>query len=209
MWSPRWQISCKMAEGQPKYLMFTGIITDLGSVESFDGKRLVVRTRFDTNEIHIGASVACSGVCLTLVDRAAGLMFFDVSAETISKTTLGDWQAGDAVNLERALKVGDELGGHFVSGHVDGVGEIIAITPDGTSMRVVVQPPAALMRFFVPKGSVTMDGVSLTVNDVTATNFGVNIIPHTRQVTKFGQYEPGDPVNIEVDMMARYVVGVV
>lgn len=190
--------------------MFTGIVTDLGRLaareNAGDGDlRLVFETAFDLAGIEIGASIACSGCCLTVVAKDAGRFSADVSAETLSKTTLGDWQVGRPVNLERSLKLGDELGGHLVYGHVDGVARVEAIEPEGESLRFLFSAPEELARYIAPKGSVALDGVSLTVNEVEAERFGVNIIPHTAQVTSFGTLAPGDRVNLEIDMLARYV----
>ena len=188
--------------------MFTGIITDQGRVREVEARgdsRFVFETAYDTEEIALGASIACSGACLTVVDKGAGWFAADVSAETLSKTTLGDWRAGTAVNFERALKVGDELGGHIVSGHVDGVAVLRDVSPEGDSLRLVFEAPEALARFIAAKGSVTLDGVSLTVNEVEGARFGVNIIPHTAAVTTLGGLAPGDRVNLEIDMLARYL----
>lgn len=191
--------------------MFTGIVTDLGTVRSIEpageGRdlRIVIATAWDTAGIELGASVACNGCCLTVVEKGEGTLAFNASAETLSKTTIGRWRPGTAVNLERSLRLGDELGGHMVQGHIDGVGSIAAVVPEGGSLRVRIRPPPHLMPFLAPKGSVAVDGVSLTVNDVDADAFGVNIIPHTAQVTTFGRVKPGDPVNIEVDLVARYL----
>jgi riboflavin synthase len=193
--------------------MFTGIITDLGRVRQVERQgdaRFVFETDYDTAEISLGASIACSGACLTVVDKGPGWFAADVSAETLSKTTLGDWRAGTPVNLERALKLGDELGGHLVSGHVDGVAEVLARTPEGDSQRYTFRVPAGLAGFIAPKGSVALDGVSLTVNEVEdeasgAVRFGVNIIPHTAGQTAFGALRPGGRVNLEIDLLARYV----
>ena len=193
--------------------MFTGIITDLGRVRQVEDKgdaRFVFATAYDTAEIALGASIACSGPCLTVVDKGPGWFAVDVSAETLSKTTLGDWGPGTAVNLERALKIGDELGGHLVSGHVDGVAEVVARRPEGESQRFQLRAPAALAAFIAPKGSLALDGVSLTVNEVEdetggTVRFGVNIVPHTAERTTFGTLEPGARVNLEIDLMARYL----
>lgn len=196
--------------------MFTGIITDVGEVVEIEGRgdlRLRLATRYDPATLALGASVACDGVCLTVVDRgeAAGRGWFavDASAETLARTTLGDWSPGRRVNLERALKVGDELGGHIVSGHVDGVGMVEALREEGDSLRVSVAAPAALAPFLAPKGSIALDGASLTVNEVEdaaeGVRFGVNLIPHTRAATTFGALAPGRRVNLEIDLMARYV----
>ena len=193
--------------------MFTGIITDLGRVRQVEGRgdaRFVFETAYDTSEIALGASIACSGACLTVVDKGPGWFAADVSAETLSKTTLGDWRPGDPVNLERALKLGDELGGHLVSGHVDGVAEVVSRRPEGESQRFQFRAPAALAAFVAPKGSLALDGVSLTVNEVEdeaggAVRFGVNIVPHTAERTTFGALEPGARVNLEIDLLARYL----
>jgi riboflavin synthase len=153
----------------------------------------------------LGASIACSGVCLTVVHLAADAFSVDCSTETVARTTLGGWKPGARINLERSLRIGDELGGHLVAGHVDGVAEVVSATPENASVRWRFRLPEALARFVAPKGSVAIDGVSLTVNEVDGEVFGVNIIPHTASITTFGTLQPGDRVNIEVDMMARYV----
>lgn len=192
--------------------MFTGIITAVGEIVAVDGthdKTIRINCDYDAVNIVRGASIACAGVCLTVTDfgaSVAGAWFAaDVSAETLSKTTLGVWAVGTKVNLEKALKVGDELGGHIVTGHVDGVGEITGLTDDGESLRVSVTAPAPIAKFIAQKGSVTMDGASLTVNEVEGATFGVNLIPHTREVTTFGGFEVGQKVNLEIDVLARYV----
>lgn len=188
--------------------MFTGIVTDCGRVRSVERRgdtRFVLETAYDTAAIADGASIACSGVCLTVVDRGPGWFAVDASAETLGCTSLGAWRVGAAVNLERALRVGDELGGHLVSGHVDGVGSVVSITPEGASHRFVFSAPPDLMPYIAPKGSVAVDGVSLTVNEVDEGSFGVNIIEHTWAVTTFGRLRPADPVNLEIDLIARYV----
>ena len=188
--------------------MFTGIITDLGKVRAVVAgpvTRLAIETSFETPGIDLGASVACNGICLSVVEKGAGWLAFEVSNETIDKTTLGDWQAGTPVNLERALKLGDELGGHLVSGHVDGVGTIVAVRPDGGSTRIEIEAPANLARAIAPKGSITVDGVSLTVNEVGDRIFGVNIIPITQTATNLGAAKAGVRVNLEIDLIARYV----
>ena len=195
--------------------MFTGIVTDVGQVRHIEQRgdtHVVIGTHYDVSAIEIGASIACSGACLTVVDKGnAKDRWFAVtaSAETLSKTTIGNWKAGDPVNLERPMRVGDELGGHIVTGHIDGTAEIVSVTPDGESTRIVFQAPADLARFIAPKGSVALDGVSLTVNEVEGARFGVNIIPHTLKVTTFGRLKPGMKVNLEVDLMARYVARLV
>lgn len=188
--------------------MFTGIITDLGKVRAVVAgpvTKLKIDTSFDTATIDLGASVACNGICLSVVEKAPGWMAFEVSNETINKTTLGDWHAGTPVNLERALKLGDELGGHMVSGHVDGVGVITSVKPDGASTRIEIEAPANLARSIAAKGSITVDGVSLTVNEVADRVFGVNIIPITQTATNLGAAKPGVRVNLEIDLIARYV----
>ena len=191
--------------------MFTGIVTDQGEVLALrqDGDlRARIATSYDVARIDIGASIACEGVCLTVVDLgSAPRNWFDVqiSAETVSKTNLSGWQVGTVVNLERALKVGDELGGHIVSGHVDGVAEVVGLRPEGDSLRVRFRAPEALARFIASKGSIALNGTSLTVNEVEGAEFGINFIPHTRAVTTWGRVAVGDLVNLEVDTMARYV----
>ena len=188
--------------------MFTGIVTDLGAVRAVRGKgdiRLEIETSYDMGGVPAGASICCSGVCLTVVDKGTGWFAVSVSAETLSRTTVGGWSAGALVNLERALRVGDELGGHIVSGHVDGVASIVSITPDNDSRRFEFEAPEALKGFIAEKGSVALDGVSLTVNEVVGNRFGVNVIPHTLAVTAFGGARQGNRVNLEVDMLARYV----
>ena len=188
--------------------MFTGIVTDLGRVRTVSPgaiTRFVLDTGFDTADIAHGASIACNGCCLSVVDKGVGWFAVEASAETLAVTTLGDWRSGRPVNLERPLKIGDELGGHLVSGHVDGVAEIVERRPDGASLRFEVLAPAALARFIAAKGSVTLDGVSLTVNEVEGERFGVNIIPVTQHKTNFGALWPGDRVNLEIDLLARYL----
>lgn len=188
--------------------MFSGIVTDVGSVRSLTGeadRRFVIETGFDTAAIALGASIACSGVCLTVTDKGAGWFAVDASRETLSCTTLADFQAGTRVNLERSLKVGDEIDGHLVMGHVDGTAVIIACEPDGESLRYRFALAAPLSRFVAPKGAIALDGVSLTVNEVEDEAFGVNIIPHTRATTTFGNAAPGARVNVEIDVLARYV----
>jgi riboflavin synthase len=192
--------------------MFTGIITAVGTVRAIapigDGHdmRLTIATPWkDTARIALGASIACSGCCLTAVEVGRDYFTVQASAETLSKTTLGEWRVGSTVNLERALKMGDELGGHIVSGHVDGLGEAVSADQENESTRWIFRVPRKLARFIAPKGSVTVDGVSLTVNEVHGKKFGVNIIPHTTQATTFASLRPGDAVNIEIDMLARYV----
>ncbi len=194
--------------------MFTGIVTGLGEVRAItpigggQDMRLVVGVPTgwaDMATIPLGASIACNGCCLTAVELGPDWFAVTASAETLSKTTLGVWQTGTRINLERPLKVGDELGGHIVSGHVDGLGEVLSATPDQGSTRWRFRVPGAIARFIAPKGSVAIDGVSLTVNEVEGDTFGVNIIPHTAEVTGFGLLKVGDKVNIEIDTVARYV----
>jgi riboflavin synthase len=197
--------------------MFTGIVTALGSVRAITpigggrDMRLVIGAPpqgtlwADTGAIALGASIACAGCCLTVVERGTDWFAVDASAETLARTTLGHWRVGTRVNLERSLRLGDELGGHIVSGHVDGVGEAVAAEPENGSVRWRFRVPAGLARFIAEKGSVAVEGVSLTVNAVTEDSFAVNIIPHTAAVTGFGAMRPGDAVNIEIDMLARYV----
>lgn len=192
--------------------MFTGIITDLGRVRAVERRgdtRFVFETGYDTDGIDLGASIACSGVCLTVVDKGAGWFAADVSAETLSRTTLGEWGPGTAVNLERSLRLGDELGGHIVSGHVDGIAVAVDRRPEGDSIRLVFAAPDELLGCIAPKGSVALDGVSLTVNEVRDEpgdgRFGVNIIPHTAAATTLGACRPGTRVNLEIDLLARYV----
>ena len=189
--------------------MFTGLITDVGRLRARKplekGVRFEIETGFPMDEVAIGASIACSGACLTVVEKGEGWFAVDVSAETLDKTTLDGWRVGRRINLERSLRLGDELGGHIVSGHVDGVAEIVDRGPDGEATRFTIRPPAELEHFVASKGSVTLDGVSLTVNEVSDTGFGVCIIPHTSVCTTFGDLQPGDRVNLEIDMLARYV----
>lgn len=192
--------------------MFTGIVTALGTVRDItplsgdaDMRLEITAPWSDTAAIPIGASIGCSGCCLTAIEVGADWFAAEASAETLSKTTMGRWKVGTRLNLERSLCVGDELGGHLVSGHVDGIGEALSSTPASGSMRWVFRVPTALARFIAVKGSVAVDGVSLTVNEVTDDTFCVNIIPHTASVTGFGSLRPGDAVNIEIDMLARYV----
>jgi riboflavin synthase len=195
--------------------MFTGIVTDLGTVREVQpiggghDLRLVIGTSpaFLSTPVPVvlGASIACSGTCLTAVELGGDWFAVDASAETLSKTTLSGWKPGQRVNLERSLRVGDELGGHLVAGHVDGTGVVVSATPENGSVRWRFRAPAALAPFIAPKGSIAIDGVSLTVNEVDREEFGVNIIPHTATVTTFGTLQPGARVNLEIDMMARYV----
>lgn len=188
--------------------MFTGIITDLGRVRSLAPgamMRLEVATAYDTDGIALGASICCNGICLSVVDKAPGWFAVEASAETMAVTTLGKWKVGTPVNLERTLKAGDELGGHIVSGHVDGVGRVADRRQDGGSIRYVVEAPAALAKFIAPKGSIAVDGVSLTINEVEGARFGVNIIPITQRETNLGGTHIEDAVNLEIDPVARYV----
>lgn len=191
--------------------MFTGIVTDVGHVVALERRgdlRARIATDYDIAGIEIGASIASDGVCLTVVDKGAdpqGWYDVDISAETVNLTNIDNWVVGKRVNLERALKVGDELGGHIVSGHVDGLAEIVAMTDEGDSTRVTLSAPAALARFIAPKGSVALNGTSLTVNEVDGVQFGINFIPHTKSVTTWGDAKVGDKINLEVDTMARYV----
>ncbi|SFS47451.1 riboflavin synthase [Brevundimonas viscosa] len=189
--------------------MFTGIVTDIGRVRKVEqtarDRRYEIETGWDTAGIDLGASISHAGCCLTVTEKGPGWFAVEVSAETLSKTTLGDWKAGDRVNLERAAKLGDELGGHIVSGHIDGLGKVISVTPQGGSHRIDVEAPEPLHRFIAPKGSITVDGVSLTVNAVEGRTFGVNIIPHTWEATTLGRLKAGDAVNLEIDMLARYL----
>ena len=194
--------------------MFTGIVTDIGTVEKIEpmneGLRLRVRTSYDPATIDMGASIAHSGTCLTvtaLPEEGANARWFEVEAweEALRLTTIAAWKAGAPVNLERALKVGDELGGHIVSGHVDGVAEVVRTRPEGDSLRVTFRAPEALAKFIAQKGSVALNGTSLTVNEVDGNRFGVNLIPHTQAVTTWGRARVGDGVNLEIDTLARYV----
>ena len=192
--------------------MFTGIITDIGTVKTIEKRgdtRFVIDTAYDPVTIAMGASIACNGCCLTVVEKGTvnGVNWFavDASQETLDCTNVGEWCEGQKINLERALKVGDELGGHIVSGHVDGVGKIVRIADEGDSKRFTFSAPDGLKKFIAPKGSVTLNGTSLTVNEVSGAEFGVNIIPHTQQETTWGMAEEGDRINLEIDVLARYV----
>jgi riboflavin synthase len=189
--------------------MFTGIVTDVGRVravrETERDRRFEIETAFDLASIDLGASISHAGVCLTVVEKGAGWFAVEVSGETLAVTTLGEWREGRRVNLERAARLGDELGGHIVSGHVDGVGEVVSVQQEGGSHRVRIRAPRPLHRFIAPKGSITVDGVSLTVNEVEDDIFGLNLIPHTWQVTTLGELAPGARVNLEIDMLARYL----
>ena len=189
--------------------MFTGIVTDVGRIRSVRqtnrDRRYEIETAYDVSSIDLGASISHAGCCLTVVEKGDGWFAVEVSGETLSKSTLGDWKEGDRVNLERAAKLGDEMGGHIVSGHVDGVGEVVSVDAEGGSHRVRIRVPRPLHRVIAPKGSITLEGVSLTVNEVEDDVFGVNIIPHTWDVTTLGQLKPGSRVNLEIDMLARYL----
>lgn len=199
--------------------MFTGIITDIGRVLELEQRgdlRARIGTRYDVAGIDIGASIACDGVCLTVIalgqsregaaaDAPPGWFDVQISAETVGATNVGSWTPGSRINLERALRVGDELGGHIVSGHVDGVALVTAMRTEGDSTRMTFRAPDALARFIAPKGSVALNGTSLTVNEVDGCDFGVNLIPHTKEVTNWGDTRIGDAINIEIDTMARYV----
>lgn len=188
--------------------MFTGIITDVGRVRAVrpgGDTAFTIATAYDTEDIAVGASIACAGVCLTVIERGAGWFAVQASAETLSRTTLSQWREGSAINLERALKVGDELGGHILSGHVDAVVELVSRRPEGDSVRFVFAVPPPFDKAIAPKGAVALDGVSLTVNEVEGRRFGVNIIPHTQANTTFGAAQAGDRVNLEIDVLARYV----
>ena len=189
--------------------MFTGIVTDVGRVRAIRDterdRRFELETAYDLAGVDIGASISHAGCCLTVVEKGAGWYAVEVSGETLGATTLAGWREGGRVNLERAARVGDELGGHIVSGHVDGVGEVLSVTEEGGSHRVSVRVPRPLHRYIAPKGSITVDGVSLTVNEVEDDVFGVNLIPHTWDVTTLGELKPGSRVNLEIDMLARYL----
>ena len=188
--------------------MFTGINTDVGTLVALEQKgdlRARIQTGYDTASIDMGASIASDGVCLTVVALGADWYDVQISAETVSKTNLDTWVVGKRVNLERALKVGDELGGHIVSGHVDGVAEVVGLRDEGDSTRVTLRAPESLARFIAPKGSVALNGTSLTVNEVEGCEFGINFIPHTKEVTTWGDVKQGDRVNLEIDTLARYV----
>lgn len=189
--------------------MFTGIVTDIGRVRDVRRTerdwRYEIETVWDTSTIDLGASVSHAGCCLTVTEKGDGWFAVEVSAETLSKTKLGEWAEGSRINLERAATLGSELGGHIVSGHVDGLGMVVSITPENGSHRIRFEAPAPLHRFIAAKGSITVDGVSLTVNEVEGQEFGVNIIPHTWEATTLGTLKVGDKVNLEIDMLARYL----
>jgi riboflavin synthase len=191
--------------------MFTGIVSDIGEVRRIEERgdlHIAVTTQFDVSAIEIGGSIGCAGICLTVVNKGdSSDRWFEVTAsgETRSRTTAGTWNTGQRLNLERPLRVGDELGGHIVTGHIDATAAIVEISAEGESMRMTFEAPPALTRFLAPKGSVALDGVSLTVNELNGTRFGANLIPHTLRATTFGGSRIGDRVNIEVDVLARYV----
>jgi riboflavin synthase len=189
--------------------MFTGIVTDVGRVRAVSqtdrDRRYEIETAWDVSGIDLGASISHAGCCLTVVEKGQGWFAVEVSNETLSKTTLGTWAEGDRVNLERAARLGDEMGGHVVSGHVDGVGAVVSVEPEGGSHRVTFEAPPPLHRYVAAKGSITVDGVSLTVNEVEGRRFGVNLIPHTWDHTTLGGLKAGDRVNLEIDMLARYL----
>jgi len=193
--------------------MFTGIISDIGRIEAIEHRgdlRARIATSYDTAEIDLGASIACSGVCLTVVDKGPGWFAVDISAETSSRTAQGHWNEGMRLNLERALKLGDELGGHIVTGHIDGIGEVISVSPEGDSQRVVIAAGPEIAPYVAAKGSIAVDGISLTVNDVKdlaggGIHFGINVIPHTAAMTTFDALAPGRTVNLEIDVLARYL----
>ena len=202
-----WLGQIRQAKG---YDMFTGIITDIGVITALDQQgdlRARIQTGYDTGRIDMGASIASDGVCLTVVGLGPNWYEVQISAETVGKTNIGrnHWAVGKRLNLERALRVGDELGGHIVSGHVDGVADVIAMRDEGDSTRVTLRAPDALARFIAPKGSVALNGTSLTVNEVAGSEFGINFIPHTKEVTTWGDVAVGDAVNLEIDTLARYV----
>jgi riboflavin synthase len=193
--------------------MFTGIITDIGHIASAEQRgdlRLIIHCNYDMGSVDLGASIACSGCCLTVIDKGPGWFAVDASTETVSKTAAGMWVEGRRLNLERALKVGDELGGHIVTGHVDGIGHVVSVEPVGDSHKVVVAAPASLAAYIAAKGSITVDGVSLTVNEVIdasdgRAHFALNIIPHSWDVTTLAEMAPGREVNLEIDILARYL----
>lgn len=193
--------------------MFTGIVTDVGTVRSAEQRgdlRLVIETSYDLDSVELGASIACSGACLTVVDKGSDWFAVDISGETLSKTAPGHWLEGARLNLERSLRLGDEVGGHILSGHVDSVGEVVGVSPEGDSKRVGVSVPRFLAKMIAAKGSVALDGVSMTVNEVRdtkdgRTHFSVNVIPHTAQQTTLGEIAQGRQLNVEVDVLARYI----
>lgn len=188
--------------------MFTGIITDVGQVRAVDkcgDTRFTIATRYPMGDIAIGASIACSGPCLTVVEKSNDSFSVDASVETLTRSTAAAWHEGTRINLERALKMGDELGGHLLTGHVDAVAMVVGRRPEGDSLRLTFEVPQEYERAIAPKGAVAIDGVSLTVNEVVGNRFGVNIIPHTQRETTLGTLQPGDRVNLEIDLIARYL----
>ncbi|GAA0475479.1 riboflavin synthase [Parasphingorhabdus litoris] len=193
--------------------MFTGIVSDIGTITKVEERgdlRLIISCHYDMSSVDIGASIACSGACLTVVDKGSDWFAVDISAESISKTAKSMWEEGNKLNLERALKVGDELGGHIVTGHVDAVGDVVSVETEGDSHPVRIHAPAEIAPYLAPKGSITVDGISLTVNTVDdqadgSAIFGLNIIPHTASVTTFADLEAGNQVNLEIDILARYL----
>ena len=190
--------------------MFTGIVTDLGEILELEQKgdlRARIKTNYDTAGITFGASIACDGICLTAVDFGDNWFDVEISSETVSKTIIGAgiWKVGHTINLERSLKVGDELGGHIVSGHVDGIAKVTSINDEGDSTRFVFEAPSELARYIAPKGSVALNGTSLTVNEVDSNTFGVNLVSHTKKVTSWGKTQVNEPINLEIDTLARYV----
>lgn len=188
--------------------MFTGIITDIGEIRELEQRgdlRARIGTKYDTATIDLGASIASDGVCLTVIELGDDWYDVEISAESVSKTNVSDWQVGTRVNLERALKVGDELGGHIVSGHVDGVAEVVNVADEGDSTRVTLCAPQELAKYIAPKGSVALNGTSLTVNEVDGCDFGINFIPHTKEMTNWGDVAVGKRINLEIDTLARYV----
>ena len=188
--------------------MFTGIVSDVGTVRKAEQRgdlRLTISTNYNLSTVELGASIACSGVCLTVVDKGSDWFAVDVSAETVSRTAADRWREGARLNLERSLRLGDELGGHIVTGHVDAVGEVVDVSPDGDSQRISLSVPKALAPMIAAKGSIALDGVSLTVNEVGEAEFTANIIPHTAQHTTLGALQPGQQLNVEIDVLARYV----
>ncbi len=188
--------------------MFAGIISDFGQIRAIAAtgdQRFEIATRYATGGIDVGASICCSGACVTVIDKGPDWFAYTASAETLARTTMGNWRIGRPVNLERCLKMGDEIGGHLVSGHVDGVATVLTVTPDGASLKLVIRAPEALKPMIAAKGSVAVDGASLTVNSIDGAAFAVNIIPHTRDTTTLGNLRTGDAVNLEIDVIARYV----
>lgn len=192
--------------------MFTGIITDIGTIDRIEARgdlRIFVNTAYDMASVDLGASIACSGVCLTVINKGTGWFAVDVSGETVSRTPADQWTTGRRLNLERALKLGEELGGHIVTGHVDGIGTVVGVCPDGDSLKIGIAVPSDLAPFVAPKGSITVDGVSLTVNAVAdhddSSHFSINVIPHTQEMTTLGTLTADMQVNIEIDVLARYL----